>query len=468
MKYRGILLAVASLPSPFGIGDMGTNAYKFIDWLKAHDYNLWQILPLNPLGFCNSPYQPYSSFAGDEIYLSTELLVAENLLSQADISHFIEESSYIDYDEVRRAKSPILHLAYRNFKQNQDLQCQLSEFIQANAWLNDYAVFMAFKKANQLKPWNLWPLAHKNWIKDRQLDLSAYADAINYELFVQFIFFRQWFKLKEYANQQGIAIMGDIPIYLGHDSVEVWQNQELFLLDADGNPSVVAGVPPDYFSATGQRWGNPIYNWEQLAVTKFSFWINRLRETMRMFDIIRLDHFRAFDSYWQIPISCPTAVEGSWELAPGYALFEMIFQELPSIKLVVEDLGDLRPQVLELRDYYQLAGMQIFQLEFNPRSDNAEFEQTHNTVLYTGTHDNNTLRGWYKSLSRWQRKLLKTRFKAKDSNIVRKILKYMANCNANYIIIPFQDILDLDETARINFPGKVGSPNWEWKLIKLV
>ena len=467
MKYRGVLLAVASLPSPFGIGDMGTNAYKFIDWLKARDYNLWQILPLNPLGFGNSPYQAYSSFAGDEIYLSLELLVSENLLSNADIKQFNAESSYIDYAQVRCAKNHMLQLAYLNFRHHHDFQLQLTELVKNNPWLSDYAVFMALKKANQLKPWNLWPLAHKNWIKDRQLDLSDYADMINYELFVQFIFFKQWFKLKEYANQQGIAIMGDIPIYLGHDSVEVWQNQELFLLDADGNPAVVAGVPPDYFSATGQRWGNPIYNWEQLAATKFRFWINRLRETMKMFDIIRLDHFRAFDSYWQIPASCPTAVEGSWELAPGYALFDTIFKELPSIKLIVEDLGDLRPEVLALRDYFQLSGMQVFQLKFNPCGNNSEFEQSHNTVLYTGTHDNNTLRGWYKSLSRWQRKLLKQRFKAKDSNIVFKILKYMANCKANYIIIPFQDILDLDEKARINFPGKIGSPNWEWKLSKL-
>jgi len=468
MQKKGILLGIASLPSRFGIGDFGPNAYEFASWLAKEKYNLWQVLPLNPLGFGNSPYQPYSSFAGDEIYISLELLVTDELLSNSDLQEFMPETDKIDYAGARKHKGQFLSKAYRNFVQTNVWTEEYRVFISDNPWAYNYAVFLTLKKANNYQPWNLWPQPHKDWIKNKKADLTEYQSGISYELFIQFIFYRQWRQLKSYVNSHGIAIMGDIPIYLGYDSLDVWQNQELFLLDENQNPTFIAGVPPDYFSATGQRWGNPLYNWGKLEETGFKFWVERLRGNMQMFDIIRIDHFRAFDTYWKIPVSCPTAVEGEWVEAPGYKLFDTIYQELPNINIVVEDLGDLRPEVLKLRDHYNLPGMQVFQFVFNPKGDNSRFEALQNSVVYSGTHDNSTLLSWYQSLKKWQRKLVKRYFTANEKNIIRKILQYINSCKANYIIFALQDLLELDDCARINYPGKIGSPNWEWKLSNLV
>ncbi len=465
MKRIGILLGVASLPSRFGIGDFGPNAYKFANWLVKEKYNLWQVLPLNPLGFGNSPYQPYSSFAGDELYISPEQLVKDGLLAEVDLADYQPFSSTIDYIGVRKHKEQFLAKAYAKFNNGNILKAEYNQFIKKHSWVFNYAVFLTFKKLNNFKPWNLWQKEHKDWIKNPTANLSQYQSEIDYELFIQFIFYQQWQALKAYTNSLGIEIMGDIPIYLGFDSLDVWQNQELFLLDENQNPTHIAGVPPDYFSKTGQRWGNPIYNWEKLAKTNFKFWVERLRGNMQMFDIIRIDHFRAFDTYWKIPASCPTAIEGEWIEAPGYALFDTIYHELPDINIVVEDLGDLRPEVLELRDHYKLPGMQVFQFVFNALGDNTRFETLQNCVVYSGTHDNSTLLGWYLGQKKWQRKQIKRYFKATERNIIHKILRYIRKCQANYIVFAMQDILELDDSARINYPGKIGSPNWEWKLI---
>lgn len=464
MKRIGILLGVASLPSKFGIGDFGPNAYKFANWLIKEKYNLWQVLPLNPLGFGNSPYQPYSSFAGDELYISPEQLVKDGLLAESDLTDYQPYSSTIDYIGVREHKAQFLAKAYVNFTASAILKAEYDKFIENHNWAYNYAVFLTFKKLNDFKPWNLWQQEHKDWIKNPTTNLSQYQSEIDYELFIQFIFYQQWQALKAYANSLGIEIMGDIPIYLGFDSLDVWQNQDLFLLDENQNPTYIAGVPPDYFSKTGQRWGNPIYNWEKLEKTNFKFWVERLRGNMQMFDIIRIDHFRAFDTYWKIPASCPTAIEGEWVEAPGYALFDTIYRELPDINIVVEDLGDLRPEVLKLRDHYKLPGMQVFQFVFNLLVDNSRFETLQNCVVYSGTHDNSTLLGWYRSLKKWQRKQVKRYFRATERNLIRKILRYIGKCQAKYIVFAMQDILELDDSARINYPGKIGSPNWEWKL----
>lgn len=464
MKRIGILLGIASLPSRFGIGDFGPNAYKFANWLIKEKYNLWQVLPLNPLGFGNSPYQPYSSFAGDELYISPEQLVKDGLLAESDLTDYQPYSSTIDYIGVREHKAQFLAKAYVNFTASAILKAEYDKFIENHNWAYNYAVFLTFKKLNDFKPWNLWQQEHKDWIKNPTTNLSQYQSEIDYELFIQFIFYQQWQALKVYANSLGIEIMGDIPIYLGFDSLDVWQNQELFLLDENQNPTYIAGVPPDYFSKTGQRWGNPIYNWEKLEKTNFKFWVERLRGNMQMFDIIRIDHFRAFDTYWKIPASCPTAIEGEWVEAPGYALFDTVYRELPDINIVVEDLGDLRPEVLELRDHYKLPGMQVLQFVFNALGDNSHFETLQNCVVYSGTHDNSTLLGWYRSLKKWQRKQVKRYFRANEQNLIRKILAYIAKCQAKYIVFAMQDILELDDSARINYPGKIGSPNWEWKL----
>lgn len=464
MRVAGALLGIASLPSKYGVGDLGGSAYQFVDIIANMNMRIWQVLPFNPLGFGNSPYQPYSSFAGDDLYISPEKLIADGLLNPEQVFSFNNGATTIDYIEVREYKNKLLAIAYQNYKNDPILQAECAKFIADTDWVYNYAVFLTFKKANNLRPWNEWSLAQKNWIQDKQLDLTPFAAQIDYELFNQFIFFRQWMELKAYANSKNIQIMGDIPIYLGYDSLDVWQNQEMFLLDENQQPTFIAGVPPDYFSTTGQRWGNPIYDWDKLAATGFKFWIERLRGNTKAFDIIRIDHFRAFDTFWKIPVSCPTAVDGEWIEAPGFALFDAIYAAMPEIKIVVEDLGDLRPEVHQLRDHYNLPGMQIFQFKYQINGNNDEMEQTRNTIVYTGTHDNETLMGWYLGLSHWQRKQLKRKFAATELNIKDKILKQVLKYAGDYVILPVQDIIGLDNHARINFPGKIGSPNWEWKL----
>lgn len=464
MRVAGALLSVASLPSKYGVGDLGSRAYEFVDILSQMNMKIWQVLPLNPLGFGNSPYQPYSSFAGDELYISLDKLVEDKLLTSDELMSFNEGSTIIDYIAARDFKSKFLLKAFESYKNDKSLQNECAKFVSENDWVYNYAVFLTLKKINNLRPWNEWSLEQKNWIIDKKLDLTPFIEQINYELFIQFIFFRQWFALKAYANSKNIQIMGDIPIYLGYDSLDVWQNQEMFLLDEEQNPTFIAGVPPDYFSATGQRWGNPIYNWDKLKETGFQFWIERLRGNATAFDIIRIDHFRAFDTFWKIPSSCPTAIDGEWIEAPGYDLFDAVYAAMPDIKIVVEDLGDLRPEVHQLRNHYKLPGMQIFQFKYQINGDNSEMETTKNTIVYTGTHDNETLMGWYLGLSRWQRKQLKRALNANEMNIKDKLLKQILKYAADYVIFPIQDLIGLDNHARINFPGKIGSPNWEWKL----
>lgn len=465
MQKAGILLAISSLPSNFGVGDFGPKAYEFVDILIQMNMKIWQVLPLTPLGFGNSPYQAYSSFAGDDLYISIDKLVSDGLLmpNQAKILNRI--SSTVDYETVRAHKRQILDQAFINFAHNPKLVEELHEFVEKTPWLTNYAVFLTLKKINNLKPWTLWPQEHKNWIKNKQLDLTPYQTQIEYEAFVQFIFFQQWFELKNYANSHGVEIMGDIPIYIGMDSLDVWENQSMFLLDEQQNPTYVAGVPPDFFSETGQLWGNPLYDWQALETNGFKFWIERLRGNSQVFDIIRIDHFRAFDTYWKIPGDSKTAINGEWVEAPGYALFDRIYQELPGINIVAEDLGDLRPQVLELRDHYKLKGMKVFQFHLNPKEENTDFIHNPKAIIYTGTHDNNTLMGWFNDLHPDQQQQFMDYFKANDKvTLKHSIIKFALNCEAEYVIMPIQDILGLDGSARFNTPGQIGTPNWEWKL----
>ena len=464
MRTAGALLPVASLPSKYGIGDFGQEAYQFIDILAKMEFTIWQVLPLNPLGYGNSPYQAYSSFAGDEIYISLDKLVADELLSVSQISEFNSQAIEVEYQTVRDNKAKILQLAFENFTSGNKLQEEYLKFRNSTSWVKNYAVFLTFKKANQLRIWTAWSAEQKNWIKDQKLDLTPYQAQIDYELFIQFIFYRQWLELKAYANKHGISIMGDIPFYIGMDSLDVWENQEMFLLDSEQQPIYIAGVPPDFFSATGQRWGNPIYDWDALEKSEFKFWIDRLKGNCLAFDIIRIDHFRAFDTYWKIPSSCPTAMVGEWIEAPGYKLFDRVYAELPDINIIAEDLGDLRKEVLTLRDHYNLKGMHIFQFEFEPTKDNAELEEAVNTIIYPGTHDNSTLMGWYKELTSEKQEELLDYFVANNSTIKDAMLEYIMQLPAEYAIFAIQDILGLDDSARINTPGTLGSPNWEWKL----
>lgn len=467
MRKAGLLLAVSSLPSNYGIGDFGQEAYHFIDLIKQAGAKSWQVLPLNPLGYGNSPYQPYSSNAMDELYISLDALVKQKLIRS--VKPFSPNAKKVDYDQVRAFKTPYLKEAFKNFKPG----ASYADFIAANPWVKNYAIFITLKKHNDLKLWTEWKPEHKSYAKDHKLNLVPFQKEIAYEMFLQFVLYEQWMALKTYANKQGVELIGDMPIYVGIDSDDVWFNQGQFLLDSNGMPTHIAGVPPDYFSKTGQRWGNPLYHWDVMKQDGFKFWLGRLKYIAQLFDVVRIDHFRGFDTYWKIPSSCPTAVEGAWIEAPGYDLFNAITAAYPKLKIIAEDLGDLRPQVLELRDHFKLPGMKIIQfvLELNPerkKLNDLPILKTPNAIAYTGTHDNQTSVGWYEALKPVSKAIVDEymeKHQYKGKTIADRMVAFTFDTLANDAIIPVQDVLSLGDDARMNRPGTVGSPNWEWKLV---
>ncbi len=461
MREAGVLMPLSSLPSDYGIGDMGTYSYEFIDLLEQGRVSIWQILPLNPLGYGNSPYQPYSSFAGDEIYISLDELFREGMLKEKP-PKFHKNKDFIDYELVRKHKEIYLKEAFSNFTYEKDYKVFISQ-----EWVYLYAVYLTLKKKNDLICWNEWQKTHKDWIKSSSFNVSVYDQDIQYEMFVQYIFYTQWMKLKKYANQNGIKIMGDIPFYVGIDSLDVWSNQECFLLGVDGQPIFIAGVPPDYFSTTGQRWGNPIYNWDYLKDQKYKFWMDRIAYNSKLFDIIRIDHFRAFDTFWKIPVECETAVDGEWVKAPGYDVLGKVKAEFPEVEIIVEDLGELRDEVYELKKYYGLKGMKVIQFTFSPEEKDDDFEDVEEMIVYTGTHDNQTIKGWFLSQKKETQVAIEKNLKIMgydDETISERFIRLALDSIAQIAILPMQDILDLGDEARINTPGTIGKPNWEWKL----
>ncbi len=457
MRKSGILMPVASLPDKYGIGSFGKEAYAFVDMLAKAGIGIWQILPLNPLGYGNSPYQPLSSYAGDESYIDLALLKKDGLLEELPAGFTPAVPDRIDYAGSRDYKEPWLRRAYKRFKPDAEYRRFLK-----NEWVYPYAVFVALKTQNGLRAWVEWPKEQQDWILDRKYDISHLEDEIGYRMFAQFEFFRQWMALKKYAAKKGVKIMGDIPFYVGLDSLDVWGAREEFLINGDGEPSYIAGVPPDYFNADGQRWGNPIYNWETLKKTGFRFWIERLRWSSVLYDILRIDHFRAFDTYWKIPASCPTAREGEWIEAPGYELFDEVYRQMPRINIVAEDLGDLRPEVLQLRDHYGLMGMNVVEFTL---LDGVPIGA--NQLVYTGTHDNQTVTGWYRDQSKYDKKRVRDILSScgtPHTPISKKFVRYIMQSPAAVAIAPLSDILGYGDRARLNTPGTVGSPNWEWRL----
>ena len=461
-RLAGVLMPVASLPSSEGVGTFGRQAHHFVDMLAQMGIRIWQILPLNPLGYGNSPYQPFSSYAGDELYIDLGMLEREGLLvSDRPAYIHIGQKDRVDYAAARRYKEPLLRQAFDKFRRERWEEEAFAAFRQ-QPWVHPYGVFMALKKQNGLRCWNTWPPEQRDWILDRRYDISHLEEEIDFQMFVQYIFYRQWMSLKGYANERGIRIMGDVPFYVGLDSLDVWSSREDFLLDENWRPSFVAGVPPDYFSATGQRWGNPVYNWKNLQESRFAFWIRRLRYSSHLYDIIRIDHFRAFESYWKVNACCDTAVDGCWEEAPGEAFFEELYRQIPGIQIVAEDLGDLRPQVQELRDRFQLIGMNV--LEFTLFAP--EIIRRHQ-LIYTGTHDNQTVKGWYDSMEPQKQAMVRKHLKNwgnSGESIPKKMVRYVYGTKADLAVIPLADLLGLDDRARLNTPGTLGSPNWEWRL----
>ncbi len=451
-------MPVASLPGRHGIGTFGRETYHFIDLAAEAGFSIWQILPLNPLGYGNSPYQPYSSYAMDPLYLSLDILEEQGLLHQK-VPSWHRHSERIDYEQVRTYKEKFIREAYRSFKPDHNFSVFAYQ-----EWIRNYAIFMTFKQLNDMKCWNEWKAAMRDQPVHNDVDLKPYEDEILYQVFVQYELFLQWKSLKQYANDRGIEIMGDLPFYVGIDSADVWASRQNFLLDKKGHPRFIAGVPPDYFSATGQRWGNPIYDWEYMRQDKFQFWIERLSYTERLFDQVRVDHFRAFDTYWKIKASCPTALDGEWVEAPGYELFDELFAKEPELQIVAEDLGDLRAEVLELRDHYSFRGMRVIQFSFDPKG--MEEDKTH-LLVYTGTHDNAPIYGWYREKTRKERRDMR-RYLWKHGyhkhSFSWDIIDYSLRSKADMVIIPMSDWLHLGSDARLNLPGTVGAPNWMWRI----
>ena len=468
MKETGILMPVFSLPSQWGLGEFGKEAVRWLDLLKENSISIWQILPLNPVGYGNSPYQPYSSYAGDELYIGLEKLYEEGLLSQLP-PPFRQWERKVDYDQIRQWKEKWLKEAFQTFvRAGRDKEAEYLEFISQD-WVELYGAFRAMKEDNGGTCWNEWPKEDRQWPKNRSPLSAERQETVNYHRFLQYIFYRQWTWVREKAREREIRIMGDMPFYVGVDSVDVWGGKDNFLLDTDGRPVFIAGVPPDYFSATGQRWGNPIYDWDYMKSQNYQFWVDRIGYSSRLFDIIRIDHFRAFDTFWKIPATCPTAIEGQWIEAPGYQVLDRLREALPQVNLVAEDLGELRPEVLQLKDHYGLKGMKVlvFSISWNRKYAYDNFGEKKNLIIYTGTHDNSPLKEWYEEQNTARRRKLRRFLKKKgirQGSVKDRLIAYTLSSKAEYAILSMPDVLGLGKEGHINTPGTVGSPNWEWRM----
>lgn len=476
-RAAGILLHPTSLPGRFGIGDLGFEAYRFIDFLAGSGQQYWQVLPLGPTGFGNSPYMCYSAIAGNPLLISLELLRDEGYLEDGDLWNVPDfPSDQVDYDKVIAYKLPLLQKACENFKlrASEDQRNRFAEFCANKAlWLDDYAMFMALKEANEGKSWYQW---EPDLIQRSPAALDQWGRRLNSEIvfhkFLQFAFFSQWSQLKQYASDRGIEIIGDIPIYVAHDSADVWSHPENFCIDAETyEPALMAGVPPDYFSATGQLWGNPVYNWEHLQETGFKWWIQRFEAMLDYVDIIRIDHFRGFESFWAVPLDpeiepeLRTAEKGEWVKAPGKEFFEALRDQLGKLPILAEDLGVITPEVEELRDTFEFPGMKILQFAFgsDPANPFLPFNYPRNCVVYTGTHDNDTTVGWFNSRPEWERDaILRYLSHVSPDGIHWDCIRLAYSSVANLAILPMQDLFGLGSEARMNFPGQIEG-NWEWR-----
>lgn len=502
-RAAGLLLHPTSLPGGQGIGDLGQGALEFVNFLAATDQQLWQMLPLGPTGYGNSPYMCYSAMAGNPVLISLDLLAKAGWLEQAAVESLrFPGHDWVDYDAVIPAKLKLLAQAARTFSETAtpEDRAKFDQFCQSQAfWLPTYALYMALKDEQNNQPWYEWEDGLK-WRQEEAIQAATarLAPAIfNYQ-FQQFLFFQQWSELRAYANQNRIKIIGDIPIYVAHDSADVWAFPHLFELipqsaqlaselefevsdQADesddlepskklspkpGLVAQMAGVPPDYFSATGQLWGNPIYNWSAMEAEGYRWWIERFRVLFDCMDLIRVDHFRGFEAYWQVPFGEETAVEGEWVKGPGAKLFEVVQAELGELPILAEDLGEITPEVIELRDQFEFPGMKILQFAFGGGADNPflPFNYERNFLVYTGTHDNNTTVGWFDELGEWERNRIRDYLGAMTHEGIHwDLIRLAFSSVANQAIIPVQDLLGLGTPARMNFPSKPEG-NWAWRL----
>ncbi|MBI4785414.1 MAG: 4-alpha-glucanotransferase [Oscillatoriophycideae cyanobacterium NC_groundwater_1537_Pr4_S-0.65um_50_18] len=469
-RASGILLHPTSFPSRFGIGDLGTEAYRFIDFLAASGQQIWQILPLGPTAYGDSPYQCFSAIAGNPMLISPEVLSGKGLLSEEDFNDFPDLPLRIDFGWVIHVKTLLLRKASDNFKQRAtpEQHQEFEAFCQGAAdWLEDYALFRAVKDAHGGASWNTWdqaiaqrkPEAVEQW--QQQL-----VPQIFFHKYLQFEFAQQWANVKRYANEKGVQILGDLPIYVAHDSAEVWAHPEYFCLDPElGIPSLMAGVPPDYFSPTGQLWGNPIYDWDRLQQDNFKWWVQRFQAMLDCVDLIRIDHFRGFESYWAVQESETTAINGEWMKAPGEALFQVLANQLGVLPIIAEDLGFITPEVEALRDQFEFPGMKILHFAFDSDSQNPylPFQYSANTVVYTGTHDNDTTVGWFNARSPQEQHRVWNYMGCGDMHEIHwQMIRLAFSSVSNQAIVPLQDVLGLDTGSRMNAPGQAIG-NWGWR-----
>jgi len=479
-RRSGILLHPTSLPGRHGIGELGEDAFAFVDFLAQARQSLWQVLPLGPTGYGDSPYQCFSAFAGNPLLVSLERLAANGLLTPADLTTATLPEGPVDYGTVIAVKGPLLDKAYAAFEKGAGPAAR--EALQAfcereSAWLDDYSLFMALKRAHGGAAWNTW----EEGTASREAGPMAaarrqHAREMRTEQFAQYLFFEQWDAVRARAREHGIAVMGDIPIFVAHDSADVWAHPELFALAADGSPSLQAGVPPDYFSATGQLWGNPLYRWDMLARTGYAWWIDRFRAALRLFDLVRLDHFRGFEAYWEVPGDAETAVGGRWVKGPGTALFDALQGALGPLPIVAENLGLITPEVEALRERYGWPGMAILQFAFGDDSSENDFlpyNYPRGKVVYTGSHDNDTAVGWWTSgvgdTTRSASAVAKERdfalrYLGTDGTQIHwDLIRAGLGSVADTVVVPLQDVLGKGSDARMNLPGRPGG-NWQWRF----
>ncbi|NIR50837.1 4-alpha-glucanotransferase [candidate division KSB1 bacterium] len=473
-RGSGILLHITSLPSPYGIGDLGPGAKKFADFLYETRQSYWQILPVNPTDAISghSPYDSLSAFAGNTLLISPELLLEDDFIRKEDLELLPElPNDRVDFDAVMQHKNKLFDRAFERFRDS-DNKYEYDKFcLQNSQWLDDFAAFVIFKQHFEGKAWCDWP----EEIRDRQPEAiqklkDELSEPIERKKFLQFIFLKQWMSLKEYCNDLGIQIMGDLPYYQNYDSADVWTNPGLFKLDDQKQPTGVAGVPPDYFSETGQLWGHPVYNWERLKETDYGWWLQRMKRNLSLFDIVRIDHFRGFVSYWEVPAGDETAINGTWVEVPTRDFFETLLKRFPNLPIVAEDLGYITPDVREAIREFSFPGMRLLLFAFDaslPTNAYAPHNHVKNCVVYTGTHDNNTVRGWFDNEASEEDKRRLAKYLGREvssGNVHWDFIRLAMMSVADLVLLPIQDVLGLGPEARMNRPATT-EKNWQWRLL---
>jgi 4-alpha-glucanotransferase len=469
-RSSGILLHPTSLPGSFGSGDIGASAYYFIDWLSTAGQSLWQMLPLGPIGLANSPYMSHSAFAGNPLLIDLIELMHNGWLSEGDLDYPQYASAHrLNYEEVITFRMNILQRASNEFFIQSDSEsiCQYEKYcLTEKKWLDDYCLFQALNHRYEGEEWTSWEhnIARRNASAIEQATIEL-REQIDFHKFTQWCFDRQWKKLKSYATTHGIKLVGDIPIFVSQHSSDVWSHPELFDLDEFGMPLFVSGVPPDYFSASGQRWGNPLYRWDRMKQDQYQWWTERFRKTNEMFDIFRVDHFRGFESYWEIPEKEDTAENGRWRKGPGAEFFNTVKEELGSLPIIAEDLGIITKDIEALREKLKFPGMKVLQFAFTGGPEHAFLPHNYesNFVVYTGTHDNDTSCGWYGKASEHERDFVRRYCKSDGHEIHWDLIKLALQSPAVLTVVPFQDVLGLGSEGRMNFPGTIEG-NWEWRF----